>query len=368
MKIVRYVVVAVSLLLVTLIVIAVGWREVMQWRVNRETAITTPNGIESLEKVTLGGVEQWLLIRGWDRSNPVLLHLHGGPGSADISIARFFDAELIQHFTVVHWDQRGAGKSFSPDIPPESMTRGQFVEDIRELAKLLCERFGVPKIYLVGHSWGSEIGALAASRHPELFHAYVGVAQVVEESEQERISYQFVLDRAREAGNAKAVRELEEIGPPPYDGVAELLVQRGWLERFGGVSRSKETEMRALIRRALSSPDYSLLDAVKFFRGQSFSSGHMYEESRVTNLFQQAPRIEVPVYFFAGRHDYNCPSEEAERYYRALDAPRGKHFIWFESAAHMIPYEASDEYAAALIHRVLAATRGRREHDRWAPR
>jgi len=293
MKIVRYVVVAVSLLLVTLIVIAVGWREVMQWRVNRETAITTPNGIESLEKVTLGGVEQWLLIRGWDRSNPVLLHLHGGPGSADISIARFFDAELIQHFTVVHWDQRGAGKSFSPDIPPESMTRGQFVEDIREL---------------------------------------------------------------------------EEIGPPPYDGVAELLVQRGWLERFGGVSRSKETEMRALIRRALSSPDYSLLDAVKFFRGQSFSSGHMYEESRVTNLFQQAPRIEVPVYFFAGRHDYNCPSEEAERYYRALDAPRGKHFIWFESAAHMIPYEASDEYAAALIHRVLAATRGRREHDRWAPR
>jgi pimeloyl-ACP methyl ester carboxylesterase len=149
-----------------------------------------------------------LLIRGWDRSNPILLHLHGGPGSADISIARFFDTELIEHFTVVHWDQRGAGKSFSPDIPPESMTRDQFVEDIRELAVLLGKRFDVPRIYLVGHSWGSEIGALAASRYPELFHAYVGVAQVVEESEQERISYQFVLDKAREAGNQKAIREL----------------------------------------------------------------------------------------------------------------------------------------------------------------
>jgi pimeloyl-ACP methyl ester carboxylesterase len=237
------------------------------------------------------------------------------------------------------------------------MNRRQFVEDIRELAELLAKRFEVPGIYLVGHSWGSEIGALAASRYPELFQAYVGVAQVVEESEQERISYRFVLEKAREAGNRKAVRELTEIGPPPYDGVAELLVQRGWLERFGGVSRSPETEMRALIRRALTSPDYSLCDAVRFFRGQSFSSRQLWRESRETNLFEQAPRIEVPVYFFAGRHDYNCPSQEAERYYRVLDAPRGKHFIWFENAAHMIPYEAPDEYAEALVHRVLKETR-----------
>jgi len=358
---VKYVVVAGLLLVVTLLLIALGWRAVMQGRVKRATAITTPGGVESLEKVTLGGIDQWLLIRGWDRSNPVLLHLHGGPGSADISIARFFDTALIQHFTVVHWDQRGAGKSFSPDIPPESMTREQFVLDIRDLAEMLRQRFGVPRIYLVGHSWGSEIGALAASRYPELFHAYVGVAQVVEESEQERISYQFVLDEAREAGNQKAIRELERIGPPPYDGVPELLVQRRWLERFGGVSRSEETEMRALIKRALSSPDYSLCDAVRFFRGQSFSSGHMWRESLGTNLFEQAPRIEVPVYFFTGRYDYNSPFEEAERYYRALDAPRGKHFIWFENAAHMIPYEAPDEYADALIHRVLAETRGRQE-------
>ena len=357
MGVVKYVAAAGLLIVVALLVIALGWRALMQGKVKRATAIPTPGGIDSLEKVTLGGVDQWLLIRGWDRSNPVLLHLHGGPGSADISIARFFDTELIQHFTVVHWDQRGAGKSFSPDIPPETMTREQFVEDIRELAEMLRKRFDVPRIYLVGHSWGSEIGALAASRYPELFHAYVGVAQVVEESEQERISYQFVLDKAVGDGNQKAIRELEEIGPPPYDDVSELLVQRRWLERFGGVSRSKETEMRALIKRALSSPDYSLCDAVRFFRGQSFSSGQMWRESRETNLFEQAPRITVPVYFFTGRHDYNSPFEEAERYYRALDAPRGKHFIWFENAAHMIPYEAPDEYADALIHRVLKETR-----------
>jgi len=359
MRVVKYLAVAGLLIVLALLLAALGWRAVMQGRVERATAITTPGGIESLEKVALGGIDQWLLMRGWDRSNPVLLHLHGGPGSADISIARFFDTELIKHFTVVHWDQRGAGKSFSPDIPPESMTRERFVEDIRELAKLLCERFGVPRIYLVGHSWGSEIGALAASRYPELFHAYVGVAQVVEDFEQERISYRFALGEAGKAGNEKAIRELEEIGPPPYQGVAELLVQRRWLEQFGGVSRSEETEMRALIKRALSSPDYSLCDAVRFFRGQSFSSRHMWRESLDTNLFEQAPRIEVPVYFFVGRYDYNSPFEETERYYRALDAPRGKHLIWFENAAHMIPYEVPHEYADALIHRVLEETRGK---------
>jgi pimeloyl-ACP methyl ester carboxylesterase len=354
---VRRVALAGLLLVVTLAGVALGWRAVMQARVKRDTAIAAPRGVESLEKVTLGGVGQWILIRGLDRSNPVLLHLHGGPGSADISIARFFDAGLIRHFTVVHWDQRGAGKSFDPGIAAESMTRAQFVEDIRQLSEMLRERFGAPKIYLVGHSWGSEIGALAAARHPELFHAYVGVAQVVEESSQERISYRFALEQARKSGNQRAIRELEEIGPPPYDGVGELLVQRRWLERFGGVSRSEEAKFPALMRRALSSPDYSLLDAVRFFRGQSFSSARLWDERLETNLFEQAPRIEIPVYFFAGRHDYNCPFEEAERYYRALDAPRGKHFIWFENAAHMIPYEVPGEYARALIDRVLAETR-----------
>ena len=102
MGVIKYVVISGLLLAVLLLVTALVWRAVMQLKVKAATAITSPNGVESLEKVTLGGVDQWLLIRGWDRSNPVLLHLHGGPGSADISIARFFDAELIRHFTVVH--------------------------------------------------------------------------------------------------------------------------------------------------------------------------------------------------------------------------------------------------------------------------
>jgi pimeloyl-ACP methyl ester carboxylesterase len=142
-------------------------RAVMQRRVERETRITDPNGIDSLEPVVLGGLTQWILIRGTLSSNPVLLFLHGGPGSAHILSARHFDGELVKSFVVVHRDQRGAGKSYSRRIPGETMNREQFVSDVREFSQMLEQRFNSGRIYLVGHSWGSEIGILAASRYPD---------------------------------------------------------------------------------------------------------------------------------------------------------------------------------------------------------
>jgi pimeloyl-ACP methyl ester carboxylesterase len=197
MRAVKSVAIALLLIAALLLALAAGWRAVMQGRVKKATAINTAGGVESLEEVTLGGVGQWLLIRGLDRSNPVLLHLHGGPGSADISIARFFDAGLIGHFTVVHWDQRGAGKSFDPDIPPESMIREQFVLDTRDLASML--RSGSASRRSIGHySWGA-IGPrrVALSR---AFHAYVGS----DRWSRNRAGAHLVsvrLDKAREAGD-----------------------------------------------------------------------------------------------------------------------------------------------------------------------
>jgi pimeloyl-ACP methyl ester carboxylesterase len=257
----------------------------------------------------------------------------------------------------VHWDQRGAGKSYSSRIPVETINRDQFVSDIRELSELLRKRFDVSKIYLVGHSWGSEIGVLAASRHPELFHAFVGVGQVVEKGEQEEISYRFVMDRARKSGDEIAIKELEGIGVPPYDNHKELLLQRKWLDRFGGVSHNNRLTFNDFLKIGLTSPDYSLLDGLRFFRGQEFSATHMWEERTQCNLFQEAPKIDIPVYFFVGRHDYNTPFLLAERYYQQLDAPRGKQLIWFENSAHMIPYEEPEKYCAELL-RVLKETSG----------
>lgn len=344
-----------GLLVLGVVVVALLlYREYVQHRVREETRISSPGGIESLEKVRLGGIDQWILIRGWDASNPVLLHLHGGPGAADIAIVRHFDTELVKRFVMVHWDQRGAGKSFSPDIPPESMNREQFISDVRELTEFLKERFNVPRIYLVGHSWGSELGMLVVARYPEYYYAFVGVGQVVDDDQSETVSYNFVLKKAREAGDETALRELEEIGPPPYDTHDELLTQRKWLERFGGVSHTP-MPMRDLIMLGLGSPDYTLPDGLNFFRGQSFTAKHMWGGVEQTNLFEQVPRVEIPVYFFAGRYDYNTPFELAERYYEQLEAPRGKHIVWFENSGHMIPYESPEEYSKELI-KVLEET------------
>jgi len=350
-----------SMLVVLCVVIALSffvYRAALQSNVLRRTDSSGSNGIDSLEQVELGGVRQWILLRGRDTSRPVLLILHGGPGAADIMLARHFDGELVDDFVVVHWDQRGAGKSYDRSIPPESMTRSRFVEDARELAQMLAARFRRQRIYLLGHSWGSEIGALAVARYPELFQAYIGVGQVVAKAEQEAISYRYVLDRASEEHNEEALRELRRLGPPPYDGVSGQSMQRKWLERLGGVYHGAPISMLDYVRIALASPDYTLLDGVRFFRGQEFSESAFWQERLSTDLFREVPRIEVPVYFFAGRYDYNTPSELVERYYRALDAPRGKTLIWFEHAGHMIPYESPSEFRAAL-RRVAGDARGK---------
>ncbi len=332
------------------------YRGYLQQKTLDQTRITSPNGIDSLEKVTLGGIEQWILIRGHDKSNPVLLLLHGGPGVASMAFHRSFHTELEEHFTVVHWDQRGAGKSFDPDILPASMTVEQFISDTRELVELLRKRFNTPKVYVVGHSWGSEMGTLAVSRHPELFYAYVGVGQVVDSAENEIVSYEFTVDKAMELGNEQAIRELEEIGPPPHD-PERLMIQREWLEEFGGVHHSPRASNANLLKLGLTSPDYSLGDWLKFYRGIFFSLEHMWEQINDDNhFFIEVPRIEVPVYFFLGRYDYNTPFEITERYYQALDAPAGKQIVWFENSGHMIPYEEPEKYVDTLVNKVLKET------------
>lgn len=346
------------------ILLLLAWRAYLQHKVRRQTAITSPNGIDSLERTTLGGVEQWLSIRGWDTSKPVLLYLHGGPGYAQVAVARFFQRELERCFVVVQWDQRGAGKSYSRNVPRESMNVEQFISDTRELVEMLKNRFHAPKVYLVGHSWGSMLGMLLAARHPDLIHAFVGVGQFVEDSELEQISYRYVLDKATAAGDRRAIKKLAAIGPPPYKSHREMRMQRAWLEKYGGTFHRHVGDIQWLSSTVnfwimgLISPDASLMDAIRYFRGQTFSMENMWDEVSRLNLFELVPRVHVPVYFFLGRYDYNTPTEIVERYCEQLEAPRGKQIIWFEDSAHGIPNEEEDKFCSVLSDKVMSETRG----------
>jgi pimeloyl-ACP methyl ester carboxylesterase len=345
--------------LVALITTGLLYRLYEQNRTVEATNITTPGGIDLLGNVTIGGEEQWVLIRGQKQTNPVLLYLHGGPGSFIIPRARDFGLPLEQDFVVVYWDQRGSGKSYYRGMSPETMDMERFVSDTQELVEVLKRRFNVPKIYLAGNSWGSALGMLAAERNPGSFYAFVGSGQLVNTARAEALSYEFTLREARNANNREAIRELSEMGPPPWD-YRTMNKQRKWLRRFGGTIYEEREAAGSFLSdfmgKMLLCPEYTLLEIFEVSSDPNFAVRHLWDDLSQVNLFEDVPRIEVPVYFVAGRHDYNTPSELVKKYYEQLEAPAGKHLIWFEEAAHMPEFERPAQYHQVLVDSVLAQT------------
>jgi pimeloyl-ACP methyl ester carboxylesterase len=316
-------------------------------------------GINSLEEITLGDVKQWIFIRGTNQSNPILLFLHGGPGAPifGISSARSLDAELINHFTIVHWDQRGTGKSYDTDIPITSMTHDQLVEDCNELIDSLRTRFNTKKVFLVGHSAGTIIGLKIAHQYPEKLHAYVGVGQIIEEYERQQIWYNFVLEEAEKAGDTTAQNEIKAIGPPPFDTLDEVNKMEEYVSKYGGVIHENSMQlMLAMMLRFFTSPEYSLPEAFDTFvllKGREFTMQAMWQDIQNVNFTQEIQSIHVPLYFFEGQYDMATPIEPVKTFYNAVTAENGKTLILFEHSAHFLMVEEREKYQDALVNIVL---------------
>ena len=187
-----------------------------------------PGSIAEIAYHRLGGLDQWVMIRGKSIANPPLIMLHGGPGLSETAFFRHFNAPLEEIFTVVYWDQRGAGKSFDRDIPRSSMTVERFISDLKELVDAVCTRLGKTKVTVFGHSWGSALGVLYAAHVPEKVAAYVGSGQIGDWAAGESASYEFALAEAQRLGKHRAVKKLRAIGPPPHT-PESLWTQRTWL-------------------------------------------------------------------------------------------------------------------------------------------
>jgi pimeloyl-ACP methyl ester carboxylesterase len=340
-------------LAVVLLAVIIVFSSLSGWRIAATTRIDTPNGIESLEAVEIGGVEQTIYLRGHDRGKPVLLFVHGGPGVPEMPLARAFGLRLEEHFVVVHWDQRGAGNSCTPEISDDSLDLEQYLADTLELTNLLRSRFGVQKIYLLGHSWGSVLGALTVQRHPELFHAYVGMGQVVDMHRGEDISYRFVLERASAEGNVEALEELATVHPP-YSTTQELMTQRAWLGHYHG-DVYKGGGIAKFVRAVLLSPEYTIGKKLSFYGCAMNSLDQAWGDLQDIDFIRDIPRLDVPVYFFTGRHDYNTPFELVQEFSQALEAPHNE-IVWFENSAHMPNLEEPDLYQELLIQKVLPET------------
>jgi pimeloyl-ACP methyl ester carboxylesterase len=314
-----------------------------------------PGSVAVLEKVRIGGTDQWILERSENAGNPVVLFLHGGPGTSQLTSNRRDTRGLEKYFTVVNWDQRGAGKSYGAIHDPDRMNIGQFVADTRELTVYLLKKFHQDRLVLVGHSWGTVIGAMAVSRYPELYSCYVGIGQIGKMAEGEAASYRWTLDQARKHHNRRAAHTLVAMGPPPYAGdwQKKTITQRSYLARFGGeVHRSRFGASGRVVSGLLFSREYTLADRVNIVRGIIGSMRLLWPELFEIDLFESVPEIKVPVFLMEGKYDHECPSEIAEKYFDKLRAP-AKELIWFNQSAHLPNAEERDRFNKIMAEEIL---------------
>ncbi len=319
--------------------------------------IMTPNGISEIQYLDINNTKQYVLIRGKDKSNPILLFLHGGPGASATALLRKFNSELENHFTVVYWDQRNAGKSYNKKTKKEEIKVAKYIQDVDILVESLKNRFKVDKLFLVGHSWGSRLGLYAIQKNPKNFIAYVGVGQELESYEGELISYQYTLKKAKEVNNLKAIKELEEIGEPQSgdytkmykNGFWGLVKQKDWLLKMGG-ERYGKTKYTDWIFSIWFSREYSFLDLIKYGKSSGFSAGNIIYDPDFNNinLFKQISEVKVPVFFISGAYDYNTPWELVQRYCDTLKAPF-KEFIKFEKSGHSPVFEEPEKFNKEII-------------------
>ena len=192
------------------------WRTPVQKILRDVRRIPSPPGIEETFAVRIGGIDQWISVRGRDRRNPILLFIHGGPASTEMPVSWLYQSGWEDYFTVVQWDQRGAGKTYvanDPAVVEPTIATERMVADGEELVAWLREHYGKRKIFVLGHSWGSIIGLELARRHPDWLHAYIGMGQMIDGRDNERLGYEWALQAARADHNDKAVRELTRSRP-----------------------------------------------------------------------------------------------------------------------------------------------------------
>lgn len=320
-----------------------------------------PNSIASLEKVRLGGVDQWLIIRGQDVTKPVLLFLSGGPGASEAARVLRFNQELEKHFVVVIWEQRGCGKSYPSLNPETALTVDQYTSDIIELTEMLRARFDEKKIYLVGHSWGTIIGVHAAQARPDLFHAYVGTAQMVDVLETDHLIYEMVLEHSAKTGDEKFVETLKSQGKPPYLGKSPIQPYATLFGREYAIFEApniKDPEYRRdgdILMLMLKQSEYGWLDRVYYLLGLMNTFNVVYPQLQKMDFRQDATRLDLPIYIVLGRHDMNNPSQIPEEYFNLLEASN-KQLVFFENSGHGMIWEEASLFHSLMVDTVLYET------------
>lgn len=308
------------------------------------------------QSVTLGGLSQRIHIKTDDETKPVLLFLHGGPGVCNRHGIMLDHADLADTFTLVGWDQRGSGGSYK-GATLDTLTVSRFVEDARELVEWLCGRFSKDKIFIIGGSWGSALGFLLANRYPEHIAALVGFGQFVNGEKNEDVCYAYTLEEAKKAGDEKAVKTLEGVGPPVMGmykgGYGGMMKQRRLMMKYGGYSKNakKRSYFGSFVVPMIKSKEYTLSEMIGVAKGNKMVLEAMWPEVGALDFEKDCTKFKVPVFIFDGRLDMNTPSTLVQPYFDKIEAPI-KELVWFENSGHNPMNDESDKFKTLLRQRL----------------
>lgn len=322
-----------------------------------DTGRPIPGSISERVFVEINGVRQGMFVQSVDPSNPVLLFLHGGPGMPEFFLNSTHPTGLERDFTVVWWEQRGTGMSFSRDLPPSTMTLEQMIADAIGVSAHLRDRFGQDRILLVGHSWGSFLGVQVAAEAPELFHAYVGVGQVSHQLRSEMAARAYMIEAYRARGDTRMVRRLEGAPVDLVNGLSDdyLRIRDRAMHRLGiGTTRDMRSVISGVFVPIWLCRAYTLREKFNIWRGLAWSRRSLWDEFLRTDLTEIVHRLEIPLHFLVGEHDYTVNPELARHFFLGIEAPR-KTFHTFEGSAHSPIFEDPERAREILLNEVRGA-------------
>ncbi len=306
--------------------------------------------------VNINGLEQGMFIKGKDKTKPVLLFLHGGPGMPEYAVGRRYPMVLENYFTVCWWEQRGAGLSYSSDVPLETMTFEQLISDTIEVTNYLRKRFGQEKIYLMAHSGGSFIGIQVVSRAPELYYAYIAMAQISNQLESEKLAYKYMVEQFMRPENKRMLHKLEkytidEINTPSYYTLRDELMHKLGI----GTTHNMKSVISGVFWPIMLNNEYTLSEKINIWRGKFFATktANLWNQLVATDLTNKVQKLNAPVYFFHGIYDYTVSYTLSKDYFKKLQAPL-KAFYTFEQSAHSPLFEEPEKMQHIIQEDILA--------------
>jgi pimeloyl-ACP methyl ester carboxylesterase len=316
-----------------------------------------PGSISEKIFVDINGVKQGMFIKSKNINNPVLLYLHGG--MPDYFLTEKYPTGLEDYFTVVWWEQRGSGMSYSANIPPETLTLEQMICDTIEVTNYLRHRFAKEKIYMMAHSGGSFIGIQTVARAPELYYAYIGVAQIAYTLESEKLAYDYMLAQFKANGNTNMVRKLEAAPVTMTGDVpdAYLELRDPAMHPLGiGTMHEMNSHITGVFIPSLQSPEYTLNEKFRTWTAKAKSGvAILWDDMLATDLREKVTKLEIPVYFLEGIYDYTCNYILAKDYFEKINAPV-KGCYTFEESAHSPIFEEPGKVQKIMRRDVLLGT------------